>query len=143
MIELIFVIVILGILAAVAIPKMAATRDDANVAKARMEIARAINDIGSFYTSKGYFTYEADTMTNVDLILEGGGSGEIPSDATAHWNYLVKGDNCLDMNATGDGNVSVIVGDSSSTLCTRIQAGAQSLINGSPYIYSGGNVNLN
>ena len=34
MIELIFVIVILGILAAVAIPRLAATRDDAEVAKA-------------------------------------------------------------------------------------------------------------
>ena len=33
MIELIFVIVILGILAAVAIPKLAATRDDAQVSK--------------------------------------------------------------------------------------------------------------
>ena len=33
MIELIFVIVILGILAAVAIPKLAATRGDAQVAK--------------------------------------------------------------------------------------------------------------
>ncbi|WP_456403736.1 prepilin-type N-terminal cleavage/methylation domain-containing protein, partial [Hydrogenimonas sp.] len=33
MIELIFVIVILGILAAVAIPKLAATRDDAKISK--------------------------------------------------------------------------------------------------------------
>ena len=33
MIELIFVIVIIGILAAVAIPKLAATRDDAKVSK--------------------------------------------------------------------------------------------------------------
>ncbi|MPB36147.1 prepilin-type N-terminal cleavage/methylation domain-containing protein, partial [Campylobacter upsaliensis] len=33
MIELIFVIVILGILAAVAIPKINATRDDAELAK--------------------------------------------------------------------------------------------------------------
>ena len=39
MIELVFVIVVLGILAAVAIPKMAATRDDAQIAKGRADIA--------------------------------------------------------------------------------------------------------
>ncbi len=39
MIELVWVIVILGILAAVAIPKFAATRDDAHIAKARSTIA--------------------------------------------------------------------------------------------------------
>jgi general secretion pathway protein G len=39
MVELVFVIVILGILAAVAVPKMAATRDDANIAKGRSDIA--------------------------------------------------------------------------------------------------------
>lgn len=39
MIELVFVIVVLGILAAVAIPKLAATRDDAEVAKGRSDVA--------------------------------------------------------------------------------------------------------
>lgn len=39
MIELVFVIVILGILAAVAIPRLAATRDDAQIAKGRSDIS--------------------------------------------------------------------------------------------------------
>jgi len=39
MIELVFVIVVLGILAAVAIPKFAATRTDAEISKARSDIA--------------------------------------------------------------------------------------------------------
>ena len=39
MIELVFVIVILGILAAVAVPKFSATRDDAVLAKGRSNIA--------------------------------------------------------------------------------------------------------
>lgn len=39
MIEMVFVIVILGILAAVAIPKMAATRTDAEITKGRADIA--------------------------------------------------------------------------------------------------------
>ena len=39
MIELVFVIVILGVLAAVAIPKFAATRTDAQIAKGRSDVA--------------------------------------------------------------------------------------------------------
>lgn len=39
MIELVFVIVVLGILAAVAIPRLAATRDDAEIAKGRSDVA--------------------------------------------------------------------------------------------------------
>ena len=39
MIELVFVIVILGILAAVAIPRLAATRDDAQIVKGRSDVA--------------------------------------------------------------------------------------------------------
>ncbi len=39
MIELIFVIVVLGILAAIAVPKFAATRDDAIITKGRSDVA--------------------------------------------------------------------------------------------------------
>jgi general secretion pathway protein G len=39
MIELVFVIVVLGILAAIAIPKFAATRDDAKISSGRATIA--------------------------------------------------------------------------------------------------------
>lgn len=39
MIELVFVIVVLGILAAVAVPRFAATRDDAAIAKGRSDVA--------------------------------------------------------------------------------------------------------
>ena len=53
MIELIFVIVILGILAAVAIPKLAATRDDAKLASARSNLGTCISDLGAHYTAQG------------------------------------------------------------------------------------------
>ena len=39
MIELVFVIVVLGILAAIAVPRLAGTRDDATIAKGRADIA--------------------------------------------------------------------------------------------------------
>jgi len=53
MIELIFVIVIIGILAAVAIPKLAATRDDAKVSTELNNLATCINDVGTSFTSTG------------------------------------------------------------------------------------------
>ena len=64
MIELIFVIVILGILAAVAIPRLSATRDDAQVSKASTDLATAIQDIANYYTAKGSLS-TVKTMTNV------------------------------------------------------------------------------
>ncbi len=39
MIELVFVIVVIGILASIAIPRLAATRDDAQIAKGRSDVA--------------------------------------------------------------------------------------------------------
>lgn len=72
MIELIFVIVILGILAAVAIPRLAATRDDAEVAKAATNATTIISDLGAFYTSQGKFaTSGVQEMTNVQIIGTG------------------------------------------------------------------------
>jgi prokaryotic N-methylation motif domain protein len=65
MIELIFVIVILGILAAVAIPRLAATRDDAEVSKAASNIQTMVTDLGAYYTSQGNFSTTVSTMTNV------------------------------------------------------------------------------
>jgi len=59
MIELIFVIVIIGILAAVAIPKLAATRDDATDAKIKANVATCLQDYVSSYTATG----TADTST--------------------------------------------------------------------------------
>ena len=65
MIELIFVIVILGILAAVAIPRLTATRDDAQVARAATDLATAVHDLSSYYTAKGSLSTKLSDMTNV------------------------------------------------------------------------------
>lgn len=49
MIELIFVIVILGILAAVAIPRLAATRDDARAASVKSDVTTASSAVPAWY----------------------------------------------------------------------------------------------
>ena len=48
-IEFIFIIVIIGILAAVALPRLAATRDDARLSTDVSNMAQCINDVGSRY----------------------------------------------------------------------------------------------
>ena len=65
MIELIFVIVILGILAAVAIPRLAATRDDAEASKLATNLTTIASDVGAYYTSQNKFADNLKTMTNV------------------------------------------------------------------------------
>jgi len=67
MIELIFVIVILGILAAVAVPRLTATREDAEVAKAATNLTTLIGDIGAYYTSQAGFASSFGMMTNIQL----------------------------------------------------------------------------
>lgn len=64
MIELIFVIVILGILAAVAIPRLAATRDDAKIAAEVTSASQALQNLGAEYTSQGGFTNYTVDMAN-------------------------------------------------------------------------------
>ena len=72
MIELIFVIVILGILASVAIPRLAGTRTDAEIAATVANIRTLLSDLNSYYVVKGEFTEGADgvkwnEITNVPL----------------------------------------------------------------------------
>ena len=65
MIELVFVIVILGILASLAVPKLAATRDDAEAAKAAVEIKDAITQLTTYYIVNGSFGTK--DLTNADM----------------------------------------------------------------------------
>jgi len=71
MIELIFVIVIIGILAAVALPKLAASRDDAEASVCISEIGQLIEEVSAEYVKVGYSTFKDETvsdMTNIKNI---------------------------------------------------------------------------
>ncbi len=84
MIELIFVIVILGILAAVAIPKLAATRNDAKIAAEMTNIAQVISNLGAEFTSQGEFKNITPVTESVSLncftITEPDGAGALNID---------------------------------------------------------------
>jgi len=64
MIELIFVIVILGILAAVAIPKLSATRNDAVVSKLANNIMTGASEIASYAMSQAETDENLSVMSN-------------------------------------------------------------------------------
>jgi prepilin-type N-terminal cleavage/methylation domain-containing protein len=69
MIELIFVIVIIGILAAVAIPKLAANKDDATASTCQHEIGQIITEFATAYTAADstadWNTKKLSDVTNV------------------------------------------------------------------------------
>lgn len=103
MIELIFVIVILGILAAVAIPRLAATRDDAEIAKTATNIQTLVSDLGSYYTSQGKFSTNIADMTNVKTPV------------------MAKDQSCLVVNTIGEETISVTVNNTTTNgLCAQV-----------------------
>lgn len=71
MIELVFVIVILGILASLAVPKLAATRDDAEAAKAAVEMKDVITQFTAYYTVNGTFKPTNSTTTTSNTSTNG------------------------------------------------------------------------
>jgi len=87
MIELIFVIVILGILAAVAIPRLAATRDDAKVTAEVANAKQALTNLAAEYTAQGAFTNytiaDAEAETNCFTISANGTDGATITPLTA------------------------------------------------------------
>ncbi len=76
MIELVFVIVVLGILAAVAIPKFAATRTDAQISKGRADISSIRSAI---MTERQTRLIKGDS----NFIEAGNGAGQLDDGATA------------------------------------------------------------
>jgi prepilin-type N-terminal cleavage/methylation domain-containing protein len=130
MIELIFVIVILGILAAVAIPKLAATRDDAKMSRATTDISTVVSDFGTYYTAKSNFksTTNVNDITNVKLTTTTDGH------TTGVWalNYSLDGGttNCIKYDTTADGNMTVAdatVSADTSALCTSVKSAVSNL----------------
>jgi len=83
MIELIFVIVIIGIMAAVAIPKLSATRDDAKISKMISNARIAVQDIGNNIASVGINNITSEKIaeaTNIDF--SGSGCADLDENTT-------------------------------------------------------------
>jgi general secretion pathway protein G len=64
MVELVFVIVILGILAAVAMPRLSATRDDAKLSRSAYMITTGASEIAAYVVGKGKVENNLSSMSN-------------------------------------------------------------------------------
>ncbi|MEZ7933981.1 MAG: prepilin-type cleavage/methylation domain-containing protein [Sulfurospirillum sp.] len=124
MIELIFVIVILGILAAVAIPRLAATRDDAAVSAATADISTLYTDLASYYTAQGQFADSqaamALTAASVRAMSNVGGALQL---AANQIEFRTDNNNtrCLTLTLTTDGNVTTArTNNPAGTVCTQL-----------------------
>ena len=123
MIELIFVIVILGILAAVAIPRLNATRDDAKASALAINVVNGVQEIANYATSKGMTENNLSTMSNSFMELNSAGDAVLSNKrAVVKAGNVV---NCitLDINTTDDNETLVLtVGNAGSdAVCVGLQ----------------------
>ena len=133
MIELIFVIVILGILASVAIPRLAGTREDAEISAAIGNLRTLVSDANVYYVTKGSFgTAKWQEFTSVPLVNANSqaavAAGANAPATTAH--LKVNGENCISLylvekdTATNKPAHIVFTKESpaNNTVCTNVQA---------------------
>jgi len=75
-IELIFVMVVIGILAAVSIPRLASSRDDANGAKCTQEAQQVLTEITQRYYNDGYSSFSVTPIESITNLQVGVRSGD-------------------------------------------------------------------
>jgi prepilin-type N-terminal cleavage/methylation domain-containing protein len=123
MIELVFVIVILGILAAVAIPKLSATRDDAKVSAMMSLLAQGTSEVADYVVSQGKVEDDLTTMSNAfkSLVDRGVASSGTKKIDVKFGNIS----DCVSVQVVtngGDEDIDVLKGNAGSdVLCTRLQ----------------------
>ncbi len=125
MIELVFIIVILGILAAVAMPKLLGTRDDAQISKGLGQIRAITNEISSYVVSQMKSEDNLSQMSNVLSELES--SGKVVID-TANKKATIKYgdiDDCIILrvvSGANEQNLTLTFGNSDDdVICKGIQ----------------------
>ncbi len=117
MIELVFVIVVLGILTAIAVPKFAATRDDAKIAAGRATVAAVRSGIVAARQRtllSGITSYPSSLEANMGLQYPPGSGWSSVSGSGG--TYTVAGQSAVFTYRQSDGKFTC----ASSTLCTKL-----------------------
>ena len=124
MIELVFVIVIIGILAMIAIPKMAATRDDAKISLVAADVANAATEIAAYTMAKANTTADFSEMSNAvrsmkarNLAVQSGNTLNVKMNTIS---------DCLKLrisSSSKDRNLTIAYGNAGGdTLCVALQS---------------------
>jgi len=104
-IELIFVMLVVGILAVVAIPRLAASRDDANAARCTQEAQQLISEISQNYTHKGYSAFSIlpiEEITNLRVaVVEGDGISSLQGSLVSNGiTYMCDSEDIVEIKGT-------------------------------------------
>ena len=139
MIELVFVIVVLGILAAIAVPKFSATRTDAEVTKGRADVSAIRSGIVSVrqkYLLRGHYGYINQLSSGGSELFDGNGTAgtEIMmypvtpvSGKNGHWSgsdpdytYRVDNQNCVFHYDSSTGKFELNSASAAIAICKQL-----------------------
>ena len=123
MIELIFVIVILGILAVVIVPKLTATRSDAEASTKAHEVMAAVSEISAYSVAVGQTDANLSVMSNsISNLVISGKAILAPNSVTISMGSVV---DCVTIQITSaaDNNLSIIFGNTGGdNVCNTSQS---------------------
>jgi len=124
MIEIIFVIVILGILVAVAIPKLSATRDDAKIAVLAQAIMGGATEVAQYAVANEGIVADLTAMSNQYTSLVG--SGDAQNDIVNSKITVKAGEigNCIVVQVVTNGGTDTLTitkGTAGDTKCDGLQ----------------------
>jgi len=139
MIELIFVIVILGILAAVAIPKLAATRTDAKVSAIAQQVQSAVQEIPQYVTAHGGEVNATDITKESQVLENLVNQGKATEVGTTK--VVVNGDpnvGCVTLET----NSTALQVETNSSAKGQICTGIKKIIKDANYTIAGSSVNF-
>lgn len=123
-IELTFVIVIIGILGTVAIPKLSTTRDDAIIAKNIQYVVSAMTEILTYTLARGETKNDLRKMSPILVHLES--LNRVTMDISNRKVMIKMGEqvDCLTINIISDTSTEFVTtsfSDSEDRICTTVQ----------------------
>ena len=125
MLELIFVVIIIGILAAVALPKLSATRDDAWTSTIAQNTMTAAFEIATYAASKGQTKSRLSEMSNALWQMKQNSIVSEPTEYTASISSGKGGEECLLLTIDNGGEstetLRIQLQTSDNDRCLRLQ----------------------